>query len=349
MKINYSILIALILILNACSKDNAPMVSNTLGSSNNTIVITTDSVFNISNYSATSGGNVISDGGSPILKRGVCWNTNINPTINNYHTYDFVGLGIFTSSLSNLVPGTTYHLRAYAFNSIDTIYGNEITFSTTNIGLGSCSGGPAIISDIDGNIYNVVSIGNQCWMKESLKTSRYKNGSPIQTGLTDSQWQSVTSGACADNNNNLNYTSTYGKLYNWYAVSDGSGLCPAGWHVATESDWNQLVKSIDPLADTSINSGTQSSTAGGSMKATIGWTSPNIGATNSSSFSGLPGGFRLYGGGSYALPGTGGYWWSSTLSTTNYAYIHKLYFQDATVKKVMDNKHVGYSVRCVRD
>jgi len=118
--------------------------------------------------------------------------------------------------------------------------------------VGGCSGGPTTVTDIDGNVYNVVSIGNQCWMKENLKTTRYKNGVAIPNNLTDAQWQTATSGAYANHYDTIN-TAVFGKLYNWYAVADTQGLCPTGWHEPEDWEWNVLVKAIDPNADTICN------------------------------------------------------------------------------------------------
>lgn len=219
-----------------------------------------------------------------------------------------------------------------------------------NNNTGGCAGGPTIVSDIDGNVYNVVSIGNQCWMKENLKTTRYKNGTPIPTGLSDAQWQATTSGACADYNNDSTKTAVYGKLYNWYAVADTNGLCPTGWHEPEDWEWNVLVKTIDPSADTTCNGCSQSQTAGGAMKE-IGlthWASPNTGATNSSGFTGLPGGYRD-GIGPYGSIGDYGYWWSATQNSTTYTHYRFLYYFDSGVYRGNDLKGNGFSVRCVRD
>ena len=213
---------------------------------------------------------------------------------------------------------------------------------------GGCAGGPTTVTDIDGNVYNVVSIGNQCWMKENLKTIHYKNGVAIPTGLSDAQWQNTTSGACADYDNNPTNSTVYGKLYNWYAVADPNGLCPTGWHEPEEWEWNVLVKAIDPNADTT--SGVGSQTAGGAMKE-IGlshWASPNTGATNSSGFTGLPGGNRDYDG-SFNDIGVNGYWWSASQSSSTNAYFRYLLYYDSLVDSYASNKPNGFSVRCVRD
>lgn len=213
-----------------------------------------------------------------------------------------------------------------------------------------CAGGPSTVTDIDGNVYNVVSIGNQCWMKENLKTTRYKNGTPIPTGLSDAQWQVDTTGAYSVYKDSAQNDSVYGKLYNWYAVADTNGLCPTGWHVPEDWEWNVLVKAIDPNADTICNGCVQSLIVGGAMKE-IGlthWASPNAGATNSSGFTGLPGGFR-YLDGIYYYVGLTCYWWSATQYSTPKAYYRYLNYNGSYVSRGNDDKTGGISVRCVRD
>ncbi|MBK9327803.1 MAG: fibrobacter succinogenes major paralogous domain-containing protein [Sphingobacteriales bacterium] len=144
---------------------------------------------------------------------------------------------------------------------------------------GGCDG-PSTVTDIDGNVYNVVKIGNQCWMKENLKTTRYNDGSAIPTGLSNTAWEATTNGAYAIYDNNAANNTTYGKLYNWYAVNTGK-LAPAGWHVPTDAEWTTLTTYLGGVR-----------VAGGPMKATTLWASPNVGATNSSGFTGLPAGYR---------------------------------------------------------
>jgi hypothetical protein len=204
---------------------------------------------------------------------------------------------------------------------------------------GGCAGGPTTVTDIDGNIYNVISIGNQCWMKENLKTAHYRNGTPIPTGLNDSLWQTTTSAAYTIYNDNSINDSLLGKLYNWYAVADSNGLCPIGWHVPSFNEWDTL---INYLGGDAI--------AGGAMKE-IGlthWASPNIGATDSSNFTGFPGGYRSDIG-TYMLINKSGQWWSSDQYTNLGSISYYLYYNHKDVTKDFNRKSYGFSVRCVRD
>lgn len=238
-----------------------------------------------------------------------------------------------------------------------TVSAGALQVCATGGGGGSCVGGPSTVTDIDGNVYNVVTIGNQCWMQENLKVSNYRNGDPITTNLSGLEWETTTSGAFAFHNNAVSNDSIYGKLYNWYAVADPRGLCPTGWHEPTDSEWNVLIKTLDPQADTASSTFSQSLLAGGFMKSTgtlqagTGlWNSPNSGATNSSGFTGFPGGSRSYSGGTFYNIGTHGFWWSSTQhSSVSSAWYRFLDFSNDNVYWYFTKKKAGFSVRCVRD
>jgi uncharacterized protein (TIGR02145 family) len=192
------------------------------------------------------------------------------------------------------------------------------------------------VTDIDGNIYHTVRIGTQVWMKENLKTTRYNDGTAISTGLDNVAWQTTTNGAYAIYNNNAANNTTYGKLYNWYAVNTGK-LAPTGWHVPTESEWAILYTYLDgePVA-------------GGKMKSTSSWNSPNTGATNSSGFTGLPGGWRSSTG-QYELIGDYGFWWSSTEIDLNSVWRHYLSYNNSFLYRSSWTKQHGFSVRCIKN
>ena len=158
--------------------------------------------------------------------------------------------------------------------------------------------GTSTVADIDGNTYNTVLIGTQCWTKSNLKVTKYNDGTAIPlaasggtNGITGGEtWSTQPEGARTvyeHDNNNLN---VYGYLYNHDAVRDSRKICPSGWHVPSDSEWNTLMIAIDPTGITSI--WTQSLIAGGKMKSTTLWNSPNTGADNSSGFSALPSGQR---------------------------------------------------------
>jgi len=192
-------------------------------------------------------------------------------------------------------------------------------------------------TDIDGNTYTSIIINGQEWMQQNLAVTKYRNGDPIPTGLSNTTWQNTTSGAYAIYNNDAANNTLYGKLYNWYAVNDSRGLCPTGWHVPSDGEWTTL--------ETNLGG---SSVAGGKMKATSGWNSPNTGATNESGFTALPGGYRGYDG-TYGDVGSYGHWWSSTVDGLTSAWYRILHYNGSNVNRLLNDKQFGFSVRCVRD
>ena len=168
--------------------------------------VTISPVSNITEHTAVCGGEVLTDGGMPIIERGICWSTSHNPTISNSRTMDGAGVGAFTSTINGLTAGTTYYVRAYAVNSVGTAYSGEISFTTV---IDACLG-VTTVTDIDGNVYNTLSIGNQCWMKENLRTTKYADGTTIASGSGTSTTVAYYYSTSGNFNN--------GKLYNWKAV-----------------------------------------------------------------------------------------------------------------------------------
>jgi uncharacterized protein (TIGR02145 family) len=194
-------------------------------------------------------------------------------------------------------------------------------------------------TDIDGNVYHEVKIGTQTWMKENLKTTRYRNGAYLSTNLSDIDWQTNITGACADYNNDPPITVVYGKLYNWYATTNPLGLCPTNWHVPSDSEWTVMA---NYLGGDSI--------AGGKMKE-IGlthWSAPNFSASDSSGFKGLPGGYRLPTGAYYNIYAVG-FWWSSTQDSLTGAYFRSLNYLNDDCFRNSYKETYGFSVRCIKD
>ena len=313
------------------------------------IVLSTNAVTSITSTTAIGGGNITFDGGSAITSRGICWSTAANPTITNSHVFSGAGISTFQGNMTGLTASTTYNVRAFAINAVDTAYGLSVSFTTSAATVGGC-GGQTVVTDVEGNVYDVITIGNQCWTKENLKTGHYRNGTAIPTGLNNTDWGATTSGAYAIYNNDPANDSIYGKLYNYYTVVDPAGLCPANWHVPSESEWNIMAKYLEPAADTSCNWCTQSATLGGKMKetGTAHWTSPNGSATNSSSFTVLPAGWRSYNG-NYLFIHLDGYFWNTTAFGPGSSYSRQFYYMDGSLQKYDAINTYGLSVRCVKD
>jgi uncharacterized protein (TIGR02145 family) len=200
------------------------------------------------------------------------------------------------------------------------------------------------ITDAEGNSYKTVTIGTQQWMAENLKVSKYSDGTTIPNITDNNQWQNNTTGAWTYYNNDAANNAKYGKLYNWYAVSKttngNKNVCPTGWHVPTDAEWTVLT---DYLGGNSI--------AGGKLKevGTTNWDSLNAEATNTSLFTGLPGGYRNYGDGYYGYIGYKGYWWSSSEATSYYVWYRNLNSVHGSAVRTNYEKANGYSVRCLRD
>jgi len=310
----------------------------------NPATLTTLSVGNITTNSATSGGSITNDGGSPVTQRGICWATTQNPTTANNTAVSGTGTGSFTANLTGLAANTTYYVRAYAINTAGTAYGNQLSFTTLSSSGTGNQFNPNLtygsITDQDNNTYKTIQIGTQTWMAENLRTTKYRNGTPILNITDNTQWQNNTTGAWSYYTNDANNNIPYGKLYNWYAVANTNQLCPTGWHVPTDAEWTTLTTFLGG-----------ESVAGGKMKSTGTqyWISPNTSATNSSGLSGLPGGLRTSFVGTFGNVGYDGGWWSSTEGPTGNAWLRVLGYSNGDVGRGPNGKAYGFSVRCLRD
>lgn len=197
------------------------------------------------------------------------------------------------------------------------------------------------VTDIDGNVYKIVTIDTQVWMAENLKTTKYRNGNLIGTTSPPTLKISTESSpkyqwAYEGSESNV---ATYGRLYTWYAATDSRNVCPTGWHLPTDAEWTTLTTYLGGA-----------SVAGGQLKetGTTHWQSPNTHATNSSVFTALPSGDRRNDGPFYNI-GDYGYWWSSTERNTNGAWVRYMTYDTSYVYSYYAYKTAGFSVRCLRD
>nr|MBN2277004.1 hypothetical protein [candidate division Zixibacteria bacterium] len=206
-------------------------------------------------------------------------------------------------------------------------------------GPGPYCGGTGIVTDIDGNIYKTIKIGDQWWMAENLKVTHYRDNSPIPNVTDLHIWENLVTGAYCEYDNDPENGEIYGSLYNWYAVADIREIAPEGWHVSTASEWNVL---RDYLGGSQV--------AGGKLKdtGTAYWCEPNEGATNESGFTGLPGGFRMSSGG-YDNMCIWAMFWSSTYSDGNGVMWECLYSSEPSLGSGYYDMNGGMSVRCVED
>lgn len=187
--------------------------------------------------------------------------------------------------------------------------------------------------------YPGLTVCTQQWMERNLDVTTYRNGDQIPYVTDPVAWAALTTGAWCYYYNDPTYNAKYGKLYNWYAVNDPRGLAPAGWHVPSDAEWNTPESC---LGGTSV--------AGGKMKVYTlnNWVSPNTGATNSSGFSGLPGGGRNFDG-FFNSESSNAFWWSSSASTPTTGWFRYVSYNNAIFSRDFIDKRVGFSVRCLKD
>lgn len=297
--------------------------------------LTTTTISSITQTSARSGGKITNDGGAAVTMRGVCWSTSSIPTTGlNTKTTDGAGPETFASEIAVLTSGTTYFVRAYAVNSAGTGYGNELSFTTHDINS---------IRDIEGNDYDIITIGTQVWMKENLRVTKYNDDHAINKVTNPETWFSdLITASFGENDRDIEYVSAYGRIYNRYVVIDERNICPAGWHVPTDAEWTTLEIYLGG-----------SSIAGGKLKSLTGWLNPNTGATNESGFSAIAGSYpvkpRAPGGvilPAYYDPNPGfACWWSSDGNLKRLEYNSTSIFSgggDGPYSAV-------YSIRCLKD
>jgi uncharacterized protein (TIGR02145 family) len=193
------------------------------------------------------------------------------------------------------------------------------------------------VIDADGNVYKTVVIGTQEWMAENLKTTKYNNGDPIATTTLDIsaeigpkyQW------AYGDDATNVDI---YGRLYTWFAIADSRNVCPTGWHVPSDAEFETL----KTFLGTQSTSGVELKEAG-----TIHWSAPNTGANNLTGFTALPAGYRTMTGGYVSLH-LSCYLWSAS-DNAPLGWGQSMHYNDSLLLRGGYNKQAGVSIRCLRD
>jgi uncharacterized protein (TIGR02145 family) len=350
-KIVFFILLSLSVFMSSCKKEEEkPLVT-----------VTTVPVYNITRTSAYLKGSLINEGTDTIISYGFCWSTNPQPTfadnriVPNFMKIGNIDNGTYLDKIRGISPNTTYYVRAYAVTVESKFYGEQEAF-TTKPAIANITFNPDLtyqsISDIDGNTYRTIKIGNQEWMAENLKTTRLNDGEAIPLVTEDDKWNyQETPGYCWYFNSEADFKNIYGGYYNWYAVSTGK-LCPTGWHVPTDDDWNKFKSFLGMTPEQIEVEYIPETTAGNKIKetGTINWVEENNAATNESGFTALPGGWRPYLG-SFADEGEGGGWWSaSVLAQHNVVLSHWVaFFTPAIYRSFLPSKNFGLNVRCVKD
>jgi uncharacterized protein (TIGR02145 family) len=310
--------------------------------------VETSMVVEISAFTAMIGGDVEADGGSPVTHKGVVWSTaaGIDVDSNEGIFYAVADTGVFNYELTSLTPQTTYYVRAFAANNTGIAYGEELSF-TTSEGGGTFTCGDFLVDSRDGQTYSTVQIGNQCWMAENLNA-----GTRIDASEESADNGIIEKYCYQDSEDNCDI---YGGLYKWdelmgYTADEGvQGICPEGWHVPSDAEWCAMEQEVDQEIECDAIAW-RGVDGGGHLKetGTTHWLAPNLGATNSSGFSALPGGF-LIGANANSLQYQGA-WWSSTTEGESFAFARQLSYGFQTVYRTYSSRSLfGYSVRCVKD
>ena len=324
-------------------------------------LVTTGAISNVTSTSATCEGSIIYKGSDYIIATGLCWSTRPTPTVKNDTSLNGSGTGKFSGSIINLSAGQTYYVRAYATTVNGSYYGNALQITTNadnslpypvlnpNLTYGS-------MTDVEGNVYHTISIGTQTWMAENLRVTKYRNAEALPNETDNTKWKALTTGAYCNYNNNTeaNSIAKFGRLYNFYALTDARNLAPAGWHIATEAEWKTLETYI------AANLGISASVAQ-ALATTSDWEeSISTGAigcldsntfqsiNNSIGFCALPSGIRSDNG-SFGYVGNYCAWWTITQNNNTSSWFRSLNFYGTTLGSNFYNKQYGLAVRCVKD
>lgn len=237
-----------------------------------------------------------------------------------------------SANLTDLITNKMYYFRIKGTNAVGISHGDILNFMLViNVP-------DEPITDVDGNEYETVKIGEQIWMAENLRTTKYNDSTSIPLITDGTDWANHPSGAYCYYGNNVDNVDIYGNLYNWYTVVDDHKLCPSGWHVPSLNEVNTL---LNYLGGSEI--------AGGKLKetGTVHWLDPNEGATNESGFTALPSGDRNYFGNFENQNRYTAFW--TTQDLESYGGVFILYFDNTKVDKRGWGKRTGLPVRCIKD
>jgi len=322
--------------------------------------VTTLKPYKITDKTVIVGGNVTDNSGTRVTKSGIYWGITTNPNIEGEKLVFGNGMGRFTTTLSNLSANTTYYVQAFAANCIGEAYGEVISFKTSEP-YSNDSG--TFIDPRDNQEYNWIKIGNQIWMAENLNATCYFDGKPLVngTGISDIGNKDSVKYYFWYNDDSLEYADTYGALYTWSASMNGEassdfnpsciqGICPDGWHLPSDNEWKELEMYLGLSQVEAGWTGLRGHDSGGKLKeaGTVYWESPNEGATNSTGFTALPGGYRFQDG-NFSQIGKIADFWSSTEADINFAWYRKLLYTVSSVSRSNHSKTCGCSVRCIKN
>lgn len=315
-------------------------------------VIHLSEALNISPTAAIFKGYLVENGGAEVVNKGFVWNIFGNPTIDNCAGFVNSGIGTadYVDTIGGLLPLNIYFVRAFAENIYGINYSGQIHIKTDKL------------SDIEGNVYQIVKIGEQVWMAENLKATKFNDGSPINFITEASDWNTTSEPAYSWYDNDSVYNKDYfGALYNYYTVdtlvNGNKNLCPIGWSVPEFVDFEYLEKY---LSSNGYGFGTEQLAIAKSLSAEYGWrVHDEIGTpgfqqkeNNSSGFSALPGGRRSYNDGLFTQKSDKGYWWTVTDylgGVEDRVWAWEVRYQTVNIYRYGTFKRGGFSVRCIMD
>lgn len=327
--------------------------------------VTTTAVTGLSDDSAISGGEVVSDGGAPVTARGVVWATTENPTIDNNKTEDGEGVGVFVSQLTGLNDETTYYVRAYAINEEGVGYGEQITLTTWK---------KNTMVDAQGNVYPTVVLGNRVWMAKNLRTTIFNNGDPIPGPNHDADWVAAgdkgepswatfkigrpgADGITTDEQ----MIELYGAIYNWFVAVDPRGVCPVGWIVPDLSDFTELrnyvIDNYDDVTTENVGDALK-----GARQIDHPWGAPyatdehprwradgTFYGTDRVGFNAhAPGTLSATTGASSWIGRDAGYWTSVDHELDDRAYFRRLQSETGVLGNFYGSPKTGHGIRCVK-
>lgn len=288
-------------------------------------VVRTYSITGVTSDFATVNGGLAYDGGEAVSEMGICVDLDGDPDLaDEVFTYSGTDT-VFVIDLENRTPLTTYYVRPYAINANGTAYGDLKSFNTLG----------GTVDDVDGNSYGTVQIGEQIWLSENLKTTKFNDNTPIDRVNAANNWIELTTSAYCDYANSDVTGDMFGRLYNWYTANSGN-ICPVGWHVPSAQEWETLDTFLGKNAAVKIKE------ESGEF-----WPIESE-ASNETNFSAIPAGYRDFKG-SYNGLGRDAAWWSTTANGNNYAWLFEINTGSTGIAKNSYTKNRGHSIRCIMD
>jgi uncharacterized protein (TIGR02145 family) len=237
------------------------------------------------------------------------------------------------------------------FFSLNGCQKEPLNFQTKNFLSTDSLGGDSIVIDYDGNIYEVIKIGDQYWMTENLRVTHYNDGTPIPCIVDSCGWALTYNGAYSIYNNDSVNSQIYGLLYNWYTVNTGM-LAPEGWRIPSDEDWKKLEFELGLDSSSYYVYGFRGENEGSKLAGYSDlWVDGELEMDSSfatTKFNGLPSG-RRYWDGTYDFINQGAYWWSSTEQDEAYAYRRHIWYDLTSISRTGADKHIGFPVRCIKN